>query len=392
MKKVALIISLVLLSTILFPKNALAFTYTKRSDMGIDESISDQSAKQFVAPTEIAIVNVTSSIDAYALFPQEWVKSIYYYSITRLGYLDIPFTYLVDRDGKIYEGRNGGIAIDPETNTKKGTVVVGYLSNSTDITGFASTSFKQIISEISYTWAVARNKVYAGVMTYTTGDNKISKSTITKINDEFAQNLLPVFNTSTYSSTEHINYKAEIKDLTYSPTVKSTDKFTVNLTVVNKNDFPWFTTKNPVYVSTANLKSSPFFENGKWESFSKAYAIADKTIMPGEEVKISFDMRAMLLPGEYSQKFVLMKVPKTIFSDSSFKVSFKVIKGDYNLVRVVNISSLNVRECPGPNCKIVSAVGENQVLVMLEHDMGWYKVRYDDKRSGWVYGKYIQEL
>ena len=360
--------------------------------MGIDESISDQSAKQYVRPIEIAIVNITSPIDEYELNSQDWVKSIYYYSITRLGYLDIPFTYIVDRDGKIYEGRNGGVAVDPETNTKRGTVVIGYLSNSSDVTSLATTSLKQVISETSYTWGITRNKVYAGVLTYSTNENKISRSTITKVNDDFAKNLLTVFNTSVYSSVEHISYKAEIKDLKYNPEVKSTDKFTVDLTAVNKNDFPWFSSKDPIYVSTSNLKSSPFFENGKWESFSKAYAIADKTIMPNEEVKISFDMRAMLLPGKYSQKFVLMKVPQLIFSNSDFKVNFKVIKGDYSLVKVVNINSLNVRECPGPNCKIVSAVGENQVLVMLESNMGWYQVRYDGKKSGWVYGKYIQEL
>ncbi|MCK9368742.1 SH3 domain-containing protein [Candidatus Dojkabacteria bacterium] len=392
MKKTALIISLVLLSLILFPKDALAFTYVKRTDMGVDESISDQSAKQFVRPIEIAIVNITSPVDEYELFPQDWIKSIYYYSITRLGFLDIPFTYIVDRDGKIYEGRSGGVAVNPETGANTGTVVIGYLSNSTDITSSSAVALKQIISEISYTWAIPKSKVYTGVMTYATNENNLSKSIITKSNSEFAQNLAPVFTSSVYSSSEHISYIAQVKDLTYSSSVKSIEKFTVNLTVVNKNDFPWFSSSNPIYVSTSNLKSSAFADSSTWESFSKPYAITDKTIMPGEEVKISFNMSAMMLPGSYSQKFVIMKLPNLVFAGSLFKISTKVTKGDYSLVKVVDISSLNVRECAGPNCKIVSALGENQVVVMLKYEAGWYQVRYDGKKTGWVYGKYISEL
>ncbi len=35
----------------------------------------------------------------------EWIKTLYYYSVTRLGLNDIPYNYLIDKSGNIYEGQ-----------------------------------------------------------------------------------------------------------------------------------------------------------------------------------------------------------------------------------------------------------------------------------------------
>ena len=162
--------------------------------------------------------------------------------------------------------------------------------------------------------------------------------------------------------------------------------------MVNKNDFPWFSNGDFIYVSTKNGSDSSFAVNGKWDSFSKPLAIEDKVILPNEELPITFEMQAMLLPGKFSQKFVVMKLPNNIFENSNFTVSFNIAKGNYKLVKIVDIPSLNVRECIGSNCKVVTQVGENQIFIMLEQNAGWYRIRYSAKGTGWVYGKYVQPL
>lgn len=390
MKKIV-VSTLILLFFFLFPSLANAFVVNSRQDLSIDEAISDQSAKLYSQPETIFFTQITSPTDEYEINSSEWIKSIYYYSITRLGYLDIPFTYIVDRDGRIYEGRNGGEIVDPETIKQAGTVVVGYLSNSSDITVFAGQAMKQIINEISLKYGIERKHVSSGTISIAK-EGEISKTVTKEVSDTFNTNLAEIFSTSSYYKVGNLKYKAEVKDVTYPSTVKSGERFSVGFTLVNKNDFPWFTSKDYIYISTGNFKDSPFAINNVWESFSKPYAVEDKTVMPEEEVKVSFDMQATLLPGKYSQKFVATKLPKNIFENSSFTISINVKKGDYSLVKVVNIPSLNVRECIGPSCKVVSQVVENQILIMLEKNVGWYRVQYSDKKSGWVYGQYIQEL
>lgn len=389
MKKIVLMIIMGLVLGI--PSFSYAFLKTSRLESSFDEQISDQSAKQYSKPNSIAVVQVITPSQDYELDPSLWVSSLYYYSITRLGYLDIPFSYLVDNEGKIYEGRSGGSYVDAETVSKDGSVVIGYLSNDPEISFSASQSLKQIITELSYTYAITKKDVFAATINITKV-GEVSKSALVKVSNEFTTSLSNIASQVTYATRENIKYKGEIKDVVYPASVKSGETFKVDLTIINKNDFPWITDVDPIYISTSNFRDSVFAVNGEWDSFSKPYTITDKTIMPNEEFKISFNMKALLVPGRYKQAFVFTSIPKNIFENTLFSISTTVKKGDYDLVKVVNIDFLNVRECPGPNCKIVSKVAENQVLISLEKANGWYKVKYTETKIGWVYGQYIQQL
>lgn len=372
--------------------DANAFVLQKRNEIKIDESISDQSQKVILAPKSIIITRVITPNNEYLQNPTLWFNSLYYYSITRLGFLDMPYNLIIDRQGNVYEGRSGGVYTDPETFKQQGTLVIGYLSNDEDLSALASTSLKQIVTEISYTYGIPRKNVTVQKMYLADTGTQLTKADFKEDTTDFSKNLVNELNTYKYSDFEHLEYKAEVKDIVHAKSLKMTEKMTVDVTFVNKNDFPWFANNQPIYVSTKGNKESQFAVNGKWESFSKPLAIDDKVIMPGEELKVSFEMQAMLLSGTYTQKFVLMKLPKTIFSGSEFSVDFKVEKGNFKLVKIVNIPSLNVRECAGPNCKIVSQVAENQIFILQEKSVGWYKIKYSDNKSGWVYGQYVQEL
>lgn len=392
MQKVILFIISILIIFQIGVTDVNAFVIQTRSEMKIDESISDQSQKVTLAPKSIIITRIITPVEDYLQDPALWYSSLYYYSITRLGFLDIPYNLIIDRDGKVYEGRAKGIFTDPETFKQQGTLVIGYLSNDDDLSALASNSLKQIITEISYTYGIPRKNVAVQKMYLADTGTQLTKADFKEDTTDFSKNVSNELNTYKYSDIEHLEYKAEVKDVVYAKSLKMTEKMTVDVTFVNKNDFPWFANNQPIYLSTKGNKESPFAVNGKWESFSKPLVIDDKVIMPGEELKVSFEIQAMLLSGTYSQKFVLMKLPKTVFSGSEFSVDFKVEKGNFKLVKIVNIPSLNVRECAGPNCKIVSQVAENQIFIMQEKSVGWYKIKYSDNKSGWVYGQYVQEL
>lgn len=369
-----------------------AYNLVKRSDLGLDESIADQSQKIVRFPSKIVVSRIFTSNTDYEDDPQLWFSSLYYYTVTRLGYLDIPYNFVIDRDGKVYEGRSGGIYTDAETSDQVGTIVIGYLSNLDDITPRANQSLQQLIKETSYTYGVERKDVSVLKLFIKRNENGLAKSAFENDTTTFSRNTKSILDKLAYSSTEHLKYVSQVKDVVYTNNVRSTDKFTVDATIINKNDFPWFTAKDYIYLSTKGSKESTFAVNGKWESFSKPLAISSRVIMPGEEVKLSFDMQAMLIPGKYTEKFELMKLPKTVFTGSEFSVNFKIEKGNFKLVKIVNIPALNVRSCIGPNCDIITQVGENQIFIMLEKNAGWYKIKYTDKKTGWVFGQYVQEL
>lgn len=390
MKKI--LVTIILSFIFIFPSGVGAVTTISRSDIPIDETLSDLSQDKIVAPKNIVISRVYTSNNEYSQNSKLWVQSLYYFAVTRLGFLDLPYTYLVDRDGKVYEGKKGGVYTDPHTQTQKGTIVIGYLSNEDDITSFANISIKQIISDNSKRNGIPRKNVSVNEVALLAVENGVSKLVTNPDNSDFARNMNSNLNTVTYSSKPNIKYSAEVKEISYNKEVKSTEKFTVTVAFENKDNFPWFSASEYIYLSTKGSQESPFAVNGKWESFSKPLLISDKTIMPGEELKLEFEMQAKLLPGSYTQSFNLLTLPNNVFSGSQFNVAFKVLKGDFKLVKIVGIPSLNVRSCIGPKCPVITQVGENQIFVMEEKNAGWYRIKYLEKKSGWVFGQYVEEL
>ena len=89
-------------------------TIVSRAQWGADESLRDKTFK-YTTTIKIAVVHHTASGNSYwqtggdtlAAAAQD-LRAIYAYSVST-GYADVPYNFLVDQAGRIYEGRAGGI-------------------------------------------------------------------------------------------------------------------------------------------------------------------------------------------------------------------------------------------------------------------------------------------
>jgi hypothetical protein len=274
--------------------------------------------------------------------------------------------------------------------------MIGYLSNDPDLPLNTQTALKALLTDLSYQHGIAKSEVEVVSLNLLKADEtrRTSKSSYKEATGTFAQNVGVLKNSVTYSNSEHLDYKAEIKDLQYEDTVESGERLKVSFTLINKNDFAWFTDKDYIYISTKNGRNSSFAINGEWDSFSKPVSISDKTILPGENVKVEFELQALLLPGKQSPEFRVVKLPNSVFDGSDIKVSFEIKQGDNDLVQITGTPGgvLNVRGCPSPNCEPITQVVEGQVLIMTDKSVGWYEVQYEKGETGWVYGPYVKEL
>jgi hypothetical protein len=85
-----------------------------RAQWGADESLRDRVFK-YTSTVKIAVVHHTASGNSYwqtggdtlAAAAQD-IRAIYAYSVAT-GYADVPYNFLVDQAGRIYEGRAGGV-------------------------------------------------------------------------------------------------------------------------------------------------------------------------------------------------------------------------------------------------------------------------------------------
>lgn len=55
----------------------------------------------------------------------------------------------------------------------------------------------------------------------------------------------------------------------------------------------------------------------------------------------------------------------------------------------VQVSSLNLRQCPSRDCRIVTVLHQRQKLDLLAEQAGWAQVELGDGRKGWVAARYL---
>lgn len=367
--------------------------FKSRSQLVIDEALSDKNNIKYVQPKIIYIVPILLPEEVFNYDINRLYNEIYYYSITRLGYADIPFSYIIDESGNVIEGKYGGLGAVPEIEGDKGGVVIAYLSKNNELSNIASVSLKNLISNISYDYGIPKKNISVMLLSAVKKEGYTTKSRLVKLNTSFTEEVNRIISTLKLYDKPNQKLKGEIVSLNYEKNAKVGEKLQVELVLKNVDTFPWFTDRDYIYISTLKDKNSKFSVNGEWESFSKPTSISMKTVLPGEQVTLVFRLSAMQLPGRYSEKFVIKRLPNNIISNTDFRLDFDIEKGSIKLVRV-NIPGgfLNVRECPGPGCNIFGRVNHDQILIMKEKSIGWYKIEYSENKYGWIYGQYVVEL
>ncbi|NTV78719.1 MAG: SH3 domain-containing protein [Clostridiales bacterium] len=377
---------------LLIPAKIFAYTINTVTDQKFDSTIADQTQTKYVMPTTIYISQITTTSSELQKNPSLWVKALYYYSITRLHFADIPYNYLVDTNGAIYEGRSGGIGANPELRDAQGSILIGYLSNDSVLTNRASTSLRNLVDSTASTWGISNLSVVK--LTISQQEGQLSKLVPEELTGEFKQSVLDTFSGWTGYTSEKLEYKAKIEEVTYNKEVTIGSKLHVTVKVKNLNNFTWLTDKNPVYISAKDVEQSKFAINGVWDSFTKPTHISDKAILPGETATFEFDLSAQIAPGETTEKFVVQKFDAQPFSDTEIEVKFNIVKGDKTLVQVSSseYGFANIRECQWYSCKIIDTVDNGVVYILLAEENGWMKIQYSENTVGWVFSRYMKKI
>ncbi|WP_254664823.1 N-acetylmuramoyl-L-alanine amidase [Streptomyces prasinopilosus] len=156
-----------------------------RSGWGADESLRE---KTFVYTDTVsaAFVHHSASGNNYTCAQAPSViRSIYRYHTESMGWRDIGYNFLVDKCGKIYEGRAGGVA-----NPVLGAHTLGFNSNSTGVAvlgTFSSTSPPTAavtgVAQLT-AWKLGLHGMDPSAKTYLTsgGGNLYAKGTKVRLN------------------------------------------------------------------------------------------------------------------------------------------------------------------------------------------------------------------
>jgi len=391
MKIAKTLISTILLSMFL-TSPLFAFSSYSTKTQKFDLSLSDQSTTVYTPPERIYITQITTQSNSISRDPSLWVKTFYYYFITRLYLPDIPYNYLIDENGAIYDGKTGGIGANLKFEALDSVILIGYLSNSSSLSSRAEASLKDLIETLSAEWGVESVKPVK--LNILQGENKLSSIEIVDSSPEFSNSLNKVLPNLKLSSEENHDYLAKIESVDYPKESVIGSRIKIKVKITNKNTFPWFTQSEPIYISTKSGEESKLAINKVWSSFSKPLEITGKIIKPDESIEAEFEVEAKVLVGEISETFVLQKIGVGNFTDSEFEVKFNVIKGSNTLVQVYSpqYGFVNIRTCRWSSCEIIDSPKEGSVYILLAEEEGWYKIQYAPGVEGWAMGKYFKKI
>jgi hypothetical protein len=385
-------IVLLTLFILLIPLPVIAFSSYSTETQKFDTSLTDQSTTVYTTPQKIYVTQVSARSKEISRNPSLWVKTLYYYYITRLYLPDLPYTYLLDENGAIYDGKTGGIGANLQFNDLDNAIVIGYLSNSSTFTPRAETSLKELVESLSSSWGI--DTVKGVQLQIVQEENKFSSINIIDAQSEFVTALNTALNDVKLSKEENHQYKVKIDSVEYPKESVIGSRTKIKVKATNINDFAWFTDKDPIYISTKSGEESKFAINKVWSSFSKPLEISDKIIKPNESIELEFEMEAKVLMGEVSESFVLQKFDKKPFEGSEFEVKFNVVKGDNTLVQVSSpqFGFVNIRTCRWSSCEIIDSPKDGTVFILLGEEEGWYKIQYAPGVEGWAMLRYFKKI
>ncbi|MBN1374423.1 SH3 domain-containing protein [Candidatus Dojkabacteria bacterium] len=357
----------------------------------VDRNIAESGFDKYAKVEKIVLCNIDKSSLYNNVSSEDWYKSLYFYTITSLHFYDIPYNFVYD-GGTIYQGRQTSHWVDLQplvVNNTQGIVLVGV----TNLAGSLDSTLSSFISYLLDVYDISPSAVLVK-------DCKIEK---TQIQDSFVSNFsLEESFVSISSFVGQLSVSDNFKR-TYegSVTTVSNEEYTdpdknlsVKINIENTGDYAWYAVDD-FYIVTTDLflHDSQFFLTGVWPSRSHAKKI-DQDIPPGETIPITFELRPGIMPGEYTEKFIIVDKNKLPIQGTEFSVSFITNNVDYTFVRVKENQwgFLNVRESPSSSAEIVTKVSPGEIFIVVEHVNSWYKIKIDETREGWVSGTYIEFL
>jgi hypothetical protein len=374
-----------------------------RESIPLDTKLSDQSANSYGLYEEICLVRLSAARGVSYSDSSDWMKGFYYYSITKLGFIDIPFNYIVTWDGLVYTGRGGGegimLPIDTEnSDLSSNCMVIAYFDNNREFTNAGKDSLEELISKNMGKYGIEKAEVFS-VESFLKKheDNTPSQLVLKKDEESSWQDIVANLLRNASPATIDINYQAEIESVESVQEVDAGQNFEVKVKAKNTGDFPWYPTGDKkIIVATSDPRDheSDFFVSDKWISFSKVVTMNQDWVLSDEEAEFTFEMSTPLIPGEYTEKFELLVMPGNWVENSQFEVSFKVNSAGLDLVEILDTEtgSLNVRDCPSTGCDQIGKVVPGDILVKVGSDGNWYEVEFGDGETGWVYGKYVNDI
>lgn len=384
------------------PSLVNALTIRERTALAIDTSLIREddnfsvASRILVTPIFLPDGNIQASDD-------EIYEGIYYYTIDRLGFADLPYHYIVTENGTVYEGNTGKderqIAVNELGNDM---IIVGYVTKNS-ATRFTSKSRQpmiELLADVASRNAITPDKIFTDGISFIRNQTTRSVS-LTKKNlfgnwqsslEEIKQSVIPLYNPVNKS------YSAEVVSVTPPITeVEPGSEVTVSVTVRNTSNFGFYSTSSSDLIATKTTSGiSQFFLNRLWLSTTQFAILGESDVLqPGQEATFQVAMRAPLFIGQVSEEFELRTAVGERVTLTPFTVSLTMKQPVKPIIEVLTTETgtLNVRTEDSSVAPVVTQVSQGQrFFVEEESETGWIRIDLGAGETGWIAGWYVRRI
>jgi hypothetical protein len=396
--KKILIITFALTTFLLLPVQAKSEEdnlVISRAEWFADDSIFTFT-EDYSLPTKLTIVTIDKKDISSTNYVD--IQELYYYFTTRSGLGGLPFRYIVDSNGQVYEGNKFGDEI--KNGIENDSILIAYIQNSdTELSISSIDSLKSIVLQVINKYAISPENISIKNLKYSFGDKfRLEEIKLVNVSEEWEQDItyLKEDLTDEYGPSE-ISYKLELLEVTV-PTeeLEPTSLVDIKIKIKNSGDFNVYagSTSN-VFVTRTNPldENSLFYISDEWDSLSRVSVLSkSERLMAGEEKEFTFKIYVPLYPPERSEDFTLIDPMGNQVADSDFKITLKIKESDASIIEITDTPTgyLNVRNTPGLG-EVLTKVNPGERFIVLDYQNGYYKINANGK-EGWVVNTYVKRI
>lgn len=372
--------------------NIQALELKSVESLGFDASILE-STYDVSLPTKVLLVPIFMPTQV-RLTEENWIKGIYYYTVERLGYPTLPYHYLIDSRGNIFDSQSTDDRVLEIKDVNENTIVIGYLTqaNATKFNEDTYSKLGELIIDV-----VNRNGIK--LEDVSTSGLRFSRNLSTNQVYLEKTELFGLWNNSLESIIESVKDK-------YSPTQRQygikVEEATLAKTELNvgeeidgtlkiKNTGPtnlYISDSTYLLVEKADGTNSRFYLNNVWVSQSQFPAVTeDQTFKVDQTIEVPFKIKAPLFLGEQVEDFKIKLVGNGNLNSENFQLKLNIQRGEKKIIQIQQTETnfLRVRSAPSTAAEEIGRVDSGgRYIVLEENEDGFYKIDLGGGSSGWV--------
>lgn len=357
----------------------------------------------FSTPRQIIIAPIFANEEISELTSEQRYRGIYNYTVEYLGFSDIPYHYLIDKTGTVYQGNQAG----DERKVKIGgigdeLVLIGYMTDRTSnrFNYRAEENLVNLLTQVANQNNISPDLISVENVVFIRDEQSKTvnigtsdlfgnwKSSLAEIKQNVENNFAP---------TEKI-YNVNVESVTASKSeIKAGETVEMKIKIENKSSGGIYGGSGSEFIiSKVGKTESVFFLNNIWQSTTDVAPMEEGDVLKkGESGEFTFQVKAPLFIGNVSEEFTIKNIDGSKVISNTFKIALNINSSEFKIVEILDTETgkLNVRTTPSSVASVVKQVSPGQRFFKVEDaGNGWIKIRLNDGNEGWIAGWYTKAI